>query len=98
MPKVNVDYGDKIVHFVAYAILCLLWFFTGVFQFKMTKKRTLYLASILSISFGIIIEVLQSVFTNYRTLGFYDMIANTTGVFLMILVLSFYKSIDIKKI
>jgi VanZ family protein len=77
------DFGmsDKIMHGGAYFGLGLLWMLFGVVSFR--KKglfKRIVVISVISIAFGIFIEVLQETMTNYRQLDFYDVIANTVGV------------------
>jgi VanZ family protein len=43
-------------------------------------------------SYGLIIEVLQEILTNTRQADFYDFLANTTGAFVGLIVLLYYKN------
>ncbi|WP_299666802.1 VanZ family protein [uncultured Polaribacter sp.] len=83
MPKFNitVSHIDKWQHSFAYLVLSICWLFT--FYKKNTKKYIVVLSCIL---FGIIIEVLQHTVTNYRTGDYLDVLANTTGVLLGLLI------------
>lgn len=82
MPKVELNYGDKIFHFLAYAILCLLWYLVFYYRMQHTLKKAVLHAVVLAIIFGIILEVLQGTLTPYRSLDVYDAIANSLGALL----------------
>ncbi|QNM85352.1 VanZ family protein [Polaribacter pectinis] len=83
MPKYapNVSGIDKWEHSFAYFTLTICWLFT--FYKKPTKK---YIVIISCILYGIVIEVLQSTVTSYRTGDYLDILANTLGVLLGLLV------------
>ena len=98
IPDIEVSYGDKIFHFLAYCILTFLWFGAFKFHFNLIKRKPLVYAAIVSVVFGIIIEVLQETLTESRTLDVYDVLANTFGVIIAVLVLVLKKNIDVKKI
>ncbi len=70
------------MHGGAYFGLGLLWMLFGTFAFedKGLFKRIVVI-SVISIAFGIFIEVLQDTLTSYRQLDLYDILANTIGVF-----------------
>ncbi|APY12800.1 hypothetical protein BWZ22_08350 [Seonamhaeicola sp. S2-3] len=98
LPDIKVSFGDKIFHFIAYAVLTILWFYSFLFSFKFKMKKALLLAALLSVIFGIIIELLQGSMTDYRALDMYDALANTLGVLLASLLLWAIKSLHIKKL
>lgn len=77
---IEVDNIDKVYHFIAYFTLTFVWLIT--FYKNPSKKLTV---TSLCILFGIIIEVLQSTLTNYRTADYIDIIANSIGVFIALL-------------
>ena len=80
-PVKSLGMSDKILHGGAYFGLGLLWMFFGLFTFeeKGLFKRIIVI-SVISILFGIFIEVLQDTLTTYRELDLYDVLANTIGV------------------
>ena len=98
LPELGVSFADKIYHFFAYALLTYLWF--AVFLFRLTTKRikAICYAALISIVYGIIIEVLQGGVTTSRISDVYDGIANTLGVLLTSLVLLIYKKLPIKNV
>lgn len=94
MPKYNISISniDKWQHSFAYTVLSLSWLFA------LQKFNKNYLIIISCISFGIIIEILQETVTSYRTGDFLDIIANSVGVLLGLLIFSiFFKKKEVKK-
>ncbi len=87
MPETGIKIKniDKVYHSFAYFTLTIAWLFT--FYRKPTKK---YLIVILCILFGIIIELLQSNLTIYRTGDFLDVIANSLGVLLALMIFNVF--------
>ena len=83
MPKAQPNIGgiDKIYHLFAYFTLVICWLFS--FYKKPKLKYTIAFGCIL---YGIIIEVLQSTTTVYRTADFKDVLANTLGIVLGLVV------------
>jgi VanZ family protein len=89
---VGIAHLDKLQHCFAYFILTSSWLL--VF-YKKNKKHLIVGCCIL---FGIIIEVLQNKLTAYRTGDYLDIIANSTGVFLALLILNqINKKIEVKR-
>ncbi|EAQ42389.2 VanZ family protein [Polaribacter sp. MED152] len=86
---IGVKNVDKIYHLIAYFSLAFAWLVS--FYQQKSKKMLIVLACVV---FGIIIEVLQSVLTNYRTGDYLDVFANTLGVLLALL---FFNAIFKKK-
>ncbi len=95
IPKLNTGFDDKIVHFLIYAIFCLMWFLS-FYSFKI--KRSLFAASAFSILFGLIIELIQSQATVYRTGEVLDFFANTIGALAMTMLIYLKKEVIIKNL
>ena len=76
---INISHLDKVQHSIAYFILSISWLFAFA---KKRNKITIVAACIL---FGILIEILQQTVTNYRTGDYLDVIANSVGVLLGLL-------------
>lgn len=85
--KVNITLGDKIFHAVTYMILSFLWYLTFYYNLNSSKTKALMYAMLVSITFGIIIEILQGTVTAYRSADINDVIANTIGVLIMSVVI-----------
>jgi len=76
IPKPKVLISDKLMH--AFAYLVLFWSWKLFYRDKKVAFNW-YLVLFL-IVFGIILEVLQGVLTDYRTADYQDALANTTGI------------------
>ena len=94
-PTLDIEFEDKIVHFLAYAILCFL-----VFLSLYTKgiNKSLTCAALFSIIFGIILELLQSLTPQARVSERLDVVANTLGILVMVAFISWKKQTLVKKL
>ena len=97
LPEIGPAYSDKIFHFLAYGLLTGLWFFVLFLKFKWSKTKSLIISALSSIVFGTIIEALQSEITNTRVSESNDIIANTLGTFLTVLLVVFFVKTEVKK-
>lgn len=76
--------ADKIFHATAYFTLALSWFLTVKSSNTRVKSKLLIILG--CIFYGIIIEVLQMTLTSFRTADYLDVIANSVGVLLALLI------------
>ena len=97
LPEINYSNTDKIFHFIAYSALMWLWFHVFYLKFSFTRTRAIVISAIISVIFGIIIEILQGVITNTRVTDNNDILANTLGVCFTILILLILKRTEVKK-
>lgn len=79
---------DKMLHAGAYLFLALLWEFFILLKSKNLKR---YRANVLWVAlaciiFGMLIEVLQGTLTSYRMPDWFDILANSTGIGLAVLI------------
>lgn len=94
----NVNMGftfgiDKLYHLFAYFTLGICWLFSFY-----KKNKLKYYIVFSCIIYGIVIEVLQSKLTNYRTGDYIDVIANTLGILLALVVFNqILKKINVKR-
>lgn len=77
-PDIGIDNGDKIEHLLAYGLL-MAWFAQIYIESK--YRLRLMLGFILM---GVLLEVLQGM-TGFRTYSYADMAANSSGVFIGLL-------------
>jgi VanZ family protein len=77
LPEIGTGYDDKIFHCLAYGVLFLLWYFT---LNSLKAAKPIFSAIIVSLIYGIIIEVLQGQITTNRQLDVFDAIANLVGI------------------
>ena len=95
IPYFGTNYEDKVYHLVAYALLTFLWY--KVFA-AFHIKNSIFIAFIISVIYGIIIEVLQGQLTDARDSSILDVIANMIGVAIVTLILTFRMKTITKKI
>ena len=84
---INFTYLDKVEHTIAYFVLCFSWLLS------IKKKGMKFAIVTIVVLYGILLEVLQSVLTDYRTFDYVDMLANTFGALLALMA---YKYIEKK--
>lgn len=94
--KTSISHSDKILHFIAYALLTLLWYIALSAKQKKKIKNAIYHAALFSVVFGIIIEVLQNVITKTRVADYYDVLANFSGVVLTVVLVLVYLKTEVK--
>jgi VanZ family protein len=83
VPFINIPNIDKVVHFGMYFGLMLVIILENRKNIK--SSGHLFLLGLIPFSWGILMEILQSVLTITRTGSVYDALANGTGVFVSIL-------------
>jgi VanZ family protein len=98
LPDVEVSFADKIFHSVTYVVLTFLWFYSLVLSFKMETLNAIVYASVISIIFGIIIEVLQETLTETRRGDVLDVLANSLGVLFAASIIWFKNRNSVKKL
>jgi len=82
IPK--LDISDKLIHISAYLLISISWLLSFKEKAKTLKVNSLIFISILA--YGIIIEVIQGVFTNYRQFDFFDILANLVGIIIAFMI------------
>ena len=70
------EHMDKVIHYMIYSIFCLLIYNTAK---AYNLKNSLIITVVLTISFGIIIELCQSILTTYRNFELLDIFSNVMG-------------------
>ena len=96
LPDIEINFADKIFHFLAYSLFTVLWYFTFFHTFTFKKRRSIVYAVVLAILFGIVIEVLQDTMTASRALDVYDALANTLGALVAAMIIWFKNSFYVK--
>lgn len=83
---------DKLIHFLMYAALSLLFFIAFKKNSQFKRKEQIIITLMLVISYGLIMEVFQFYFTNDRSAELMDAFANILGsLFGLLIVPIFYK-------
>ena len=70
------EHMDKLIHYMIYSIFSLLVYNTAKVY---NLKKSLIITVVLTISFGIIIELCQSILTTNRNFELLDIFANVLG-------------------
>lgn len=78
---VHVKDIDKLYHVIAYFMLTICWLFT--FHKNSLLK---YIIGIACVIYGILIELVQEMITTYRTGDYKDVLSNTIGIVLAIII------------
>jgi VanZ family protein len=82
---INTD-ADKSVHFSFYVIFVVIWYLGLRPYFKDYFRLRIYVF-LLAFLFGVLIEICQSLFTTDRTADIKDVLSNTFGAALGILLI-----------
>ena len=87
LPKTDMPSADKIVHAIMYFGITgmLMLNQTSYFRNQITKVQ-LYFAFLFSVGFGILMEIIQY-FLSWRSGSIYDLIANTFGTIIAIIIM-----------
>ena len=77
--SIKIQNKDKMVHFVFYFLVTILWvFYVSFYQFNFKKSLIVLFAAIV---YGILMEFFQGFFTTTRSADLLDIIANSFGAF-----------------
>lgn len=76
--NINIAYKDKIVHFIFYFVMVILWL---NYYNRTTSKNSYIKVLFMTICYGILIEICQGVFTANREADVFDAIVNAVGAF-----------------
>ena len=90
LPEVSVDSADKYVHASIHFLFTVFWALHFRSKENWTLSRTLTAVFIMSVAFGISIEIAQNFLTDTRTADVRDIAANSAGALLGILSILFY--------
>ncbi len=94
LPSFEIPHLDKAVHFIFYFVAVVL----GILAKReysngnSAYRKTLFSAFFAMVLFGIIIEVIQHVFTLDREGDVFDVLANSIGALLGVLAINFFFS------
>lgn len=79
----NIPNFDKIIHFIMYFSLMT----TIIFENRQTLKDNhhIFLTSLIPLTYGIVMEVLQAVFTVSRFASIWDILFNASGILVSLL-------------
>lgn len=78
--------ADKYVHASFYILLTALWLLYAYRAFSSTRAKIRFWVFLLTVLFGLMIEIFQGLFTDDRSPDLFDVCANSTGSLVAILV------------
>lgn len=84
VPLFKIRFFDKIVHFGMYFVFMSVIIFENRKTFKNTSH--LFLTGLIPLFFGILMEILQSTITVNRSGSFYDVLFNSAGILVSLLI------------
>jgi VanZ family protein len=89
--SIDIPGKDKYVHCTFHLVFTLLW--SGYFwnRQKSIEIKTVFKVFLVSVCYGILIEILQGEFTTTRKADVFDVLANTTGATIAVMALLCYK-------
>lgn len=79
LPSLGISNEDKYVHFTFHFVFTLLWGFNYTLYSKRIRILKIVNIVVASLFFGILIEVLQELYTTTRHADIMDVLANLTG-------------------
>jgi len=86
--KISISNLDKVVHFGIYFIFTLVWFgYFSSLEFKKEILKDVLKASLFAFFVGISIELLQEFLRKARSGDFYDVLANSLGILMAVVLL-----------
>lgn len=84
VPFLNIPHLDKIIHFLMYFGLMSVIVFEH--RKSINVRTKLFLIALIPFFYGILMEILQLVITASRSGSIYDVLANSTGILVSILI------------
>jgi VanZ family protein len=91
IPAIQITNLDKVVHSFFHLVFTSLWFFFFKKQINsLSIFKPLVVSFMLSIFFGIAIEIAQALFTTTRKGDLFDVLANLSGATLAVCIILFF--------
>jgi VanZ family protein len=86
LPSLGIGGADKYIHITFHFGFTILWFLF-FFEAKIDTRNPILKVFVSSILYGILIEIAQEFFTTTRKADLYDVLANTAGAIIAILLI-----------
>ena len=93
VPKIGFSFDDKIYHLGAYIILGFLWVYSAI---KEASIERLKLACILTLCYGVVMELIQHQLNPMRTFDVVDMLFNCLGVIFGTIIAKYFYRMKVK--
>ena len=87
LPDTNIKLQDKILHFLAYLVLSVLW---GYYTILLKTKNAIIYSFLATLIFGVILELVQEVVNPLRDYDILDLLANCIGIMFGTVVVIWY--------
>jgi len=87
LPDTNIKFQDKILHFLAYLVLSVLW---GYYTILLKTKNAIIYSFLATLIFGVILELVQEVVNPSRDYDILDLLANCIGIMFGTVVVIWY--------
>lgn len=87
LPDTNIKFQDKILHFLAYLVLSVLW---GYYVILLKTKNAIIYSFLATLIFGVILELVQEVVNPLRDYDILDLLANCIGIMFGTVVVIWY--------
>jgi len=85
LPSFGVSGADKYVHFTFHFVFTLLWGFYFLLKLHEIIIPKIVSVFLLSLCYGIVIEILQEIVTKTRHVDIFDILANSVGATIALL-------------
>lgn len=96
LPTIAISGADKYVHFILHLGFTVLWFL-HLKKSSSNRNKTLATVFLASIVYGILTEIAQQLFTTTRKADIFDVMANTSGAIVaVLLIMGYYKYVKIR--
>jgi VanZ family protein len=98
LPVIAIANLDKVVHAFFHFVFVILWFLYFKEEVKSSySTKAFVFAFALSVFYGIVIEVIQQIFTTTRAADVLDVVANLVGALVAVVVIIVTKNVVFKK-
>jgi VanZ family protein len=81
LPSTSIQNADKYVHFIFHFVFVILWFLYYNIKVNTSIIKKISTLFLVSLFFGIVIEIAQQNLTITRKADFFDFLANSAGAF-----------------
>ncbi len=92
--QVDVKDSDKIAHFGAYFVFAFIWFLFLFFSRKRSEgfNQSLIKSFLICFLYGLAMEIAQATLTDYRSFDWKDVLANTSGIIFVVILLKMFEN------
>ena len=77
--EILIPHSDKLIHMFLYTI------FSFLLLVENKKSKRIFIRLLFALFYGILMEIFQHYFTTHRSMEFYDILANLSGILICLL-------------